>query len=156
SLGTLATQSFHETKNVSCGEGGAIVMNDPKYAQRAEILREKGTNRAAFFRGQVDKYTWVDIGSSYVPSDCLPAFLSAQLEEADAIQERRRRIWNHYNAELALWAAENAVRLPIVPPGCEQSYHMFYMLLPSLADRQGLIEHLGRRGILAVFHYVPL
>ncbi len=156
SFGAMATQSFHETKNISCGEGGALVLNDPALLHRAEILREKGTNRSAFFRGQVDKYTWVDVGSSYVPSDCLAAFLCAQLQEAPTIQRARRLIWDRYRAGLTDWAAENGVRLPIIPADCDQSYHMFYMLLPTLEDRQALIDHLGRRGILAVFHYVPL
>jgi len=156
SFGGLATQSFHETKNISCGEGGALVLNDASLTYRAEILREKGTNRASFFRGQVDKYTWVDIGSSYVPSDCLAAFLLAQLERAEQIQRKRKQIWDRYNSGLTAWAGENGVRLPIVPKECDQSYHMFYLLLPSLADRQALIGHLAQRGILAVFHYVPL
>lgn len=155
-FGCLATQSFHETKNVSCGEGGALVINDPQYIERAEIIREKGTNRSRFFRGQVDKYTWVDIGSSYLPSDLLAAFLYAQLEAHEEIQARRKRIWETYFKHLQDWAAHNDVRLPFVPPYCEQSYHMFYLLLPSLAVRQALIEHLKQRGILSVFHYQPL
>jgi dTDP-4-amino-4,6-dideoxygalactose transaminase len=156
SFGAMATQSFHETKNISCGEGGALIVNDSRLTHRAEILREKGTNRAAFFRGQVDKYTWVDIGSSYVPSECLAAFLYAQLQEAAPIQRTRGSIWNRYRAGLADWAAENGVRLPVIPADCEQPYHMFYLLLPTLEDRQALIDHLAQRGILAVFHYVPL
>src|SRR6185295_11194292 len=156
SFGSLATQSFHETKNISCGEGGALLINDARFHQRAEILREKGTNRASFFRGQVDKYTWVDIGSSYVPSDILAAFLYAQLQAATEIQLSRREIWTRYNHELADWAARFDVRLPVVPEDCEQAYHMFYLLMPSLDDRQAFIHHLGARGILAVFHYVPL
>ena len=155
-FGCLATQSFHETKNVSCGEGGALVINDSRYAERAEILREKGTNRSRFFRGQVDKYTWVDVGSSYLPSDLLAAFLYAQLEEAEEIQNRRKRIWTYYRQSLEDWAACHEVRLPVVPKWCAQSYHMFYMILPSLEVRQALIAHLKERGILSVFHYVPL
>lgn len=155
-FGCLATQSFHETKNVSCGEGGALVINDCRYTERAEILREKGTNRSRFFRGQVDKYTWVDVGSSYLPSDLLAAFLYAQLEEAEEIQNRRKRIWTYYRQNLEDWAACHAVRLPVVPKWCAQSYHMFYMILPSLEVRQALIAHLKERGILSVFHYVPL
>lgn len=155
-FGALATQSFHETKNFHCGEGGALVINDPRYIERAEILREKGTNRSRFFRGQVDKYTWVDLGSSYLPSDLLAAFLLAQLEARDEIQGRRRKIWHTYAAQLADWAAATGVRLPIVPEHCAQPYHLFYMLLPSLEARQALIAHLRARGILAVFHYVPL
>jgi dTDP-4-amino-4,6-dideoxygalactose transaminase len=155
-FGALATQSFHETKNIICGEGGALVVNDPAFAERAEIIREKGTNRACFYRGQVDKYTWVDVGSSYLPSDLLAAFLLAQLEKHHSIRETRRRIWHFYEAGLRRWAQKNQVKLPTVPPHCEQSYHMFYLLLPSLRVRQNLIEHLKRKGIPAVFHYVPL
>lgn len=155
-MGCLATQSFHETKNFTCGEGGALLVNDAELVERAEILREKGTNRARFFRGQVDKYTWVDVGSSYLPSDILAAFLFAQLEAAESIQERRRAIWEFYRIRLAGWAGENGVGLPVVPAHCEQAYHMFYLLLPSLDARQRLIAHLRSRGIQAVFHYLPL
>mgnify|MGYP001488361569 FL=1 len=155
-FGGLATQSFHETKNFQCGEGGALLINDPQYIERAEIIREKGTNRSRFFRGQVDKYSWVDIGSSYLPSDMLAAFLYAQLEARDQIQQKRQAIWEHYNTELHTWAIQNDVRLPIIPAECEQTYHMFYILMPSLDSRQALIEHLKSNGILAVFHYLPL
>lgn len=155
-FGCLATQSFHETKNLTCGEGGALLINDPQYIDRAEIVREKGTNRSRFFRGQVDKYTWVDIGSSYLPSDILAAFLYAQLEERERIQARRRYIWEFYARELRDWAEEHGVRLPFVPAHCEQPYHLFYLLLPSLEARTRLIAHLKERGILAVFHYLPL
>jgi dTDP-4-amino-4,6-dideoxygalactose transaminase len=155
-FGCLATQSFHETKNLTCGEGGALLINDPQYIDRAEIVREKGTNRSRFFRGQVDKYTWVDIGSSYLPSDILAAFLYAQLEERERIQARRRHIWEFYARELRDWAEDHGVRLPVVPPHCEQPYHLFYLLLPSLEARTRLIAHLKARGILAVFHYLPL
>ncbi len=155
-FGALATQSFHETKNFSCGEGGALLINDPQYVERAEIIREKGTNRSRFFRGQVDKYTWVDIGSSFLPSDILAAFLYAQLEARDEIQTRRRQIWEYYFEHLQVWAGIYGVRLPVVPDYCDQSYHMFYLLLPSLDDRQALIAHLKARGILSVFHYLPL
>lgn len=155
-FGAFATQSFHETKNFICGEGGALVINDPKYIERAEIIREKGTNRSRFFRGQVDKYTWVDIGSSYLPSDILAAFLYAQLEARDEIQTKRQRVWTYYYEHLRSWAEANQVRLPVVPAYCEQSYHMFYMLLPSLEIRQALIDHLKARKILSVFHYLPL
>lgn len=155
-FGCLATQSFHETKNITCGEGGALVINDAKLVGRAEILREKGTNRSRFFRGQVDKYTWVDLGSSYLPSEILAAFLLAQLEERTAIQEKRGRIWHFYERELAAWARENGATLPSVPAQCEQPYHVFYLLLPNLDARTRLIEHLKSRGILAVFHYLPL
>ncbi len=155
-FGPLATQSFHETKNITCGEGGALLINDPKYIERAEVIREKGTDRSRFFRGQVDKYTWVDLGSSYVVSDVLAGFLYAQLEKWTEIQQRRSRIWNNYNAALREWAHRNGVRLPVIPPHCEQTYHMFYLLLPSLSFRQDLIAHLRRHSILAVFHYLPL
>jgi dTDP-4-amino-4,6-dideoxygalactose transaminase len=155
-FGCLATQSFHETKNIICGEGGALVINDARYVERAEILREKGTNRSRFYRGQVDKYTWVDIGSSYLPSDILAAFLYAQLERHEWIHSRRRLIWNRYRQGLEDWAAQWGVQLPCVPPSCEHSYHMFYLVMPSLAERQGLIEHLKQREILSVFHYLPL
>jgi dTDP-4-amino-4,6-dideoxygalactose transaminase len=155
-FGDLATQSFHETKNLHCGEGGALLINDPSYIERAEIIREKGTNRSRFFRGQVDKYTWVDIGSSYLPSDLLAAFLLAQLESSAEIQKKRERIWNRYLQGLAEWAATHDIRLPIIPEHCEQAYHMFHILLPSLSARQALIACLKERGILSVFHYLPL
>ncbi len=155
-FGVLATQSFHETKNFTCGEGGALLVNDPELSERALVLREKGTNRNRFFRGQVDKYTWVDIGSSYVPSDLLAAFLKAQLEAREQIQCKRRGVWQYYWHSLEAWAQQRGVRLPIVPKECEQSYHMFYLLMPSLDQRQALISHLKERGILSVFHYVPL
>lgn len=155
-FGTLATLSFHETKNFSCGEGGALLINDSSLIERAEILREKGTNRSRFFRGQVDKYTWVDVGSSYLPSDLLAAFLFAQLEAQQQIQAQRGRIWEYYYEHLSGWAQNYGVRLPIVPLHCEQAYHMFYLLLPSLRHRQALIAHLKDRGMLSVFHYLPL
>jgi dTDP-4-amino-4,6-dideoxygalactose transaminase len=155
-FGALATQSFHETKNFGCGEGGALLINDRRYTERAEILREKGTNRSRYFRGQVDKYTWVDVGSSYLPSDLLAAFLYAQLEARQRIQDKRRQIWERYERGLVDWRESRGVRGPIVPPDCEQSYHMYYLLLPSLEARQSLIAHLRSHGILAVFHYLPL
>jgi len=155
-FGCLATQSFHETKNITCGEGGALLINDPHFIERAEILREKGTNRSRFFRGQVDKYTWVDIGSSYLPSDMLAAFLYAQLESYETIQLKRQKIWEYYHANLNNWAEGFGVRLPYVPDYCQQPYHMYYLLLPSLEIRQGLIEHLKGERILSVFHYLPL
>lgn len=156
SFGVLATQSFHETKNITCGEGGALLINDLSFNERAEILREKGTNRSRFFRGQVDKYTWVDIGSSYLPSDILAGFLWAQLEQQETIQRRREQIWRTYDQELSAWASTQGVHQPYIPEHCRQPYHMYYLLLPSLAARQSLIEHLKQRGILAVFHYLPL
>jgi len=155
-LGALGTQSFHETKNFTCGEGGALLVNDPALVERAEILREKGTNRSRFLRGLVHKYTWVDHGSSWLPSDILAAFLLAQLEARDTIQDRRRVIWQRYQRELGDWAAERGITLPHVPDHCEQPYHMFYMLLTDTAQRERLITHLEDRGILAVFHYLPL
>ncbi len=156
SFGCLATQSFHETKNITCGEGGALLVNEERFAERAEIIREKGTNRARFFRGQVDKYSWVDVGSSYVMSDVLAAFLFAQLEVWQAIQAKRRELWQRYDAELKTWAAEHGIRQPVIPAHCEQAWHMYYLLLPSLEKRQALIAHLKAQGILAVFHYLPL
>jgi dTDP-4-amino-4,6-dideoxygalactose transaminase len=155
-FGRLATLSFHETKNITCGEGGALLINDTADVERAEILREKGTNRSRFFRGQVDKYTWVDIGSSYLPSDILAAFLYAQLEKRVEIQAKRQRVWEYYNSHLSAWACLNGVGLPQIPPHCEQPYHMFYMIMPSLETRQALIAHLKGKGILSVFHYLPL
>jgi dTDP-4-amino-4,6-dideoxygalactose transaminase len=155
-FGCLATQSFHETKNITCGEGGALVINERKFIEQAEILREKGTNRSRFFRGQVDKYTWVDLGSSYLPSDILAAFLCAQLEQREAIQAQRQRVWEFYYQELGGWAEEHNVRLPFVPTYCEQPYHMFYMLLADLEQRQALITYLRSKGIYSVFHYLPL
>jgi len=155
-FGCLATQSFHETKNFTCGEGGALIINDQKYTERAEIIREKGTNRSCFFRGQVDKYTWVDLGSSYLPSDILAAFLYAQLEAREQIQSKRRNIWRYYFESFRGWAEDRGIQLPKVPEYCEQSYHMFYIILPSLSQRQALIEHLKARSIQSVFHYLPL
>ena len=155
-LGCLATQSFHETKNFTCGEGGALLINDSRYIERAEILREKGTNRSRFFRGEVDKYTWVDIGSSYLPSDILAAFLYAQLEAREIIQSKRERMWNCYEEHLRDWAVDYGVQLPSVPSHCEQPFHMFYLLLPSLEARQALITYLNALEINSVFHYLPL
>jgi len=155
-FGCMATQSFHETKNFTCGEGGALLINDSKYIDRAEIIREKGTDRSRFFRGEVDKYTWVDVGSSYLPSDILAAFLYAQLECQEQIQAKRRRIWEYYADHLGDWARVHEVRLPFVPSYCEQSYHMFYLIMPNLDARTKLISHLKERGILSVFHYLPL
>jgi dTDP-4-amino-4,6-dideoxygalactose transaminase len=155
-FGALATQSFHETKNFTCGEGGALLVNDPALIERAEVIREKGTYRTRFFRGEVDKYTWRDIGSSYLPSELLAAFLLAQLEERDRIQARRKEIWDRYAEDLRDWADRRGARLPVVPPECEQPSHLFYTILPSLEMRTALIAHLKERGILAVFHYLPL
>jgi dTDP-4-amino-4,6-dideoxygalactose transaminase len=155
-FGAMATLSFHETKNITCGEGGAVVINDAALIDRAEILREKGTDRSRFFRGLVDKYTWRDVGSSYVPSEILAAFLYAQLEERARIQRARRARWDAYRAQLGPWAATWGVTLPTVPDGCEQPGHLFYLLLTSAADRSAFIAHLRTQEIDAVFHYLPL
>ena len=155
-FGGLSAHSFHATKNVTSGEGGALFINDPAYIDRAEILRDKGTDRSKFFRGQVGRYTWVDVGSSYVPSGILAAFLLAQLEASEKIQAKRRFIWDYYAEQLRDWAQDRGVRLPVIPPECEQSYHLFYLLLPSERKRDALMEHLHSKGILTVFHYVPL
>jgi len=155
-FGCLATQSFHETKNITCGEGGALLINNEEFIERAEIIREKGTNRTQFFRGQVDKYSWVDVGSSYVMSDILAAFLYGQLEKWQEIQKKRENIWKRYNKELSDWAAQNGVRRPIVPEHCEQAYHMYYLLMPSRECRSKFIAQLKDRDVMAVFHYLPL
>jgi dTDP-4-amino-4,6-dideoxygalactose transaminase len=155
-FGQMATQSFHETKNITCGEGGALLVNDSRFEERAEIIREKGTNRARFFRGQVDKYSWVDVGSSYVMSDVLAAFLYGQLEQWQNIQDKRRAIWERYHGALEKWSEYRGIRTPIVPQHCEQAYHMYYLLMPSLEARTRFITWLKDRGVLAVFHYLPL
>ncbi len=156
SFGDMAALSFHETKNVTCGEGGALVLNDHSRIERAEIIREKGTDRSRFFRGQVDRYTWLDVGSSYLPSEILAAFLWGQLEAHERIQARRRVLWNRYRHELQAWADDHAVRLPTVPPECDHPFHLFYLLMPSLAQRQALIARLQASQISAIFHYLPL
>jgi dTDP-4-amino-4,6-dideoxygalactose transaminase len=155
-FGALATLSFHETKNVFCGEGGALVLNDPRLIERAEIIREKGTDRSRFFRGEIDRYTWLDVGSSYLPSELLAAFLLAQLEARSTIQDCRRRVWERYRDALVDWADVRGARLPVVPPHCTQPYHNFYVLMTSLDERRALIAHLRERGIHATFHYLPL
>jgi dTDP-4-amino-4,6-dideoxygalactose transaminase len=155
-FGAMATQSFHETKNFTSGEGGALLINDSRYSERAEIIREKGTNRARFFRGQVDKYTWVDVGSSYLPSEILAAFLYGQLEQREHIQSHRKNLWDTYNLALDDWAQKNGVQLPFIPDYTEQAYHMFYMLMPNLELRQKFIQYLRDQGIQSVFHYLPL
>ncbi len=155
-FGVLAAQSFHETKNFSSGEGGALIVNDARFIERAEIVREKGTNRSRFFRGQIDKYTWVDIGSSYLPSDILAAYLYGQLEQREKIQSHRQKAWKTYSAGLGDWAARHDVHLPVIPDDRDQAYHMFYLLMPNLDLRQRLIAHLRERGIQTVFHYLPL
>ena len=156
SLGALAAYSFHETKNFICGEGGALCINDPKLVERAEIIRDKGTNRRKFFRGETDKYTWVDVGSSYVPSEISCAFLYAQLEQFEQITERRRQIYQQYLDRLQPLEAAEMLRLPRIPANCTANYHMLYILLPSGELRDGLIEHLRSQAIQSVFHYIPL
>jgi dTDP-4-amino-4,6-dideoxygalactose transaminase len=155
-IGDLGCYSFHETKNYICGEGGALCINDPELIERAEIIRDKGTNRKQFFRGQVDKYTWVDVGSSYVPSELCSAFLYGQLEMLDAISERRRAIYRHYRQRLKPLEAEGLLRLPFIPEDCVSNYHLFYIILPDRATRDGLMTHLNKNGVQAVFHYIPL
>jgi dTDP-4-amino-4,6-dideoxygalactose transaminase len=156
SIGHLGTLSFHETKNIISGEGGALLINDPALLERAEIIREKGTNRSKFFRGQVDKYTWVDIGSSYLPGEIIAAFLWAQMEEADSISKRRMSIWDRYHAAFEPLERRNRVRRPVVAEGCEHNAHMYYLLLRDLQDRTSLIAAMKRANINCVFHYVPL
>jgi dTDP-4-amino-4,6-dideoxygalactose transaminase len=156
SFGSLSTMSFHETKNVHCGEGGALLVNDPAYRERAEILLDKGTNRRRFFRGQVDKYSWVDIGSSYAPSEINAAFLWAQLEDADEITAKRLAIWRTYHEAFADLEQQGVARRPVVPGPCSHNAHMYYLLLPDLESRTRLIGELREAGIHSVFHYVPL
>lgn len=155
-FGAMSTLSFHETKNVTCGEGGAIILNDPSLVERAEILREKGTDRSRFLRGQVDKYTWVDVGSSWVLSDMLAAVLLAQLERFDDIQSHRMLLWMRYQQALEPWAADVGVALPDVPPEAQHTAHMFHLRFDSVVHRDAFIRHLGERGALAVFHYQAL
>jgi dTDP-4-amino-4,6-dideoxygalactose transaminase len=155
-IGALATLSFHETKSVSCGEGGALLVNDTRLVDRAEIIHEKGTNRQQFFRGQADKYTWVDLGSSYVLSDLLAAILLAQLEAEVAITQKRSAIWNGYQQKLRGWAAAHGVAQPTIPPDCESSYHLYHLILPDEGSRDRLLERLRQSGIVGVFHYQAL
>lgn len=156
SMGHLGTYSFHETKNYTSGEGGALCINDPGLVKRAEIIRDKGTNRAQYFRGEVDKYTWVEVGSSYVPSEICSAFLYAQLEMLETIAERRRTIYKRYRTLLKPLEAQGLLRLPHIPEDCESNYHLFYILLPDTETRDALMAHLKQNGIMAVFHYIPL
>jgi dTDP-4-amino-4,6-dideoxygalactose transaminase len=156
SIGHLGTLSFHETKNIISGEGGALLVNDARFVERAEIVREKGTNRSQFFRGQVDKYTWVETGSSYLPGEIVAAFLWAQMEEADSITKRRRELWGQYHQWLAPLERAGRLRRPVVPRECMHNAHMYYVLLPNLEKRTVFISQLKRKGILSVFHYVPL
>ena len=155
-FGDLGTLSFHETKNINCGEGGALLINNPLLAERAEIIREKGTNRSQFFRGEVDKYGWVDLGSSFLPSDILAAYLWAQLEVWPSIVEKRKSIWEKYCNGLQVWAKNMGAQLPHIPKGIEQSYHMFYIVLPNIEIRTELISFLKKHGVNAVFHYQAL
>ena len=156
SIGALATLSFHETKNIQCGEGGALLINDPALLETAEIIREKGTNRSRFFRGQVDKYTWVALGSSYLPSELLAAYLTTQLEEFEVIQRKRHHIWKSYSDGLLEWAQRRGFRYQSHPAGCEHPSHLFALIAPDLPTRQAFISFLDKREIKAVFHYVPL
>jgi dTDP-4-amino-4,6-dideoxygalactose transaminase len=156
SFGALSALSFHETKNVTCGEGGALLVNDAALVPRAEVVREKGTNRSRFFRGEVDRYTWVDVGSSYLPSDLLAAYLLAQLDARKEIQARRHAIWQRYASELCDWASRIGVRLPTVPDGRRHPAHLFYLMMPSLEARTALIAQMRARQVLLVFHYQPL
>jgi dTDP-4-amino-4,6-dideoxygalactose transaminase len=156
SIGHLAALSFHETKNIISGEGGALLINDQSLIERAEIVREKGTNRSRFFRGEVDKYTWVDIGSSYLPGELIAAFLHAQMEEADEITASRVAVWQQYHSQLEELEANGFLRRPVIPPECRHNAHMYYILLPDLEARTRLIQQLKKRGIHPVFHYVPL
>lgn len=156
SIGHMGTYSFHETKNFICGEGGALCLNDPALVERAEIIRDKGTNRRKFYRGEVDKYTWVDHGSSYVPSEVASAFLCAQLEMMDEISARRKAAWDHYRELLQPLEYDELLGLPVIPPECQTNHHIFYVLLPDRTTRDALMTHLKAKGVLAVFHYVPL
>jgi dTDP-4-amino-4,6-dideoxygalactose transaminase len=156
SFGDFATQSFHDTKNIQCGEGGALVVNSPQFAERAEIIREKGTNRARFLRGQVDKYTWVDVGSSYLPSELNAAVLASQLAEFAAIQARRFRVWDAYDANLREWAPSRGVSLMHIPVNSEHTAHMFYMLMPDHEEQGALLSHLRERDVVGTFHYGAL
>jgi dTDP-4-amino-4,6-dideoxygalactose transaminase len=156
SIGHLAALSFHETKNVISGEGGALLINAEAYRDRAEIIWEKGTNRANFFRGQVDKYTWVDIGSSYLPSEIIAAFLYAQLEEIETISRKRLDIWNKYHAAFEAWETQGIIRRPVIPAHCKHNAHLYYLLLPDINARTAFISKLRDAGIHAIFHYIPL
>jgi dTDP-4-amino-4,6-dideoxygalactose transaminase len=156
SIGDLGCYSFHETKNYICGEGGALCINNPEMIERAEIIRDKGTNRQNFFRGYVDKYTWVDVGSSYVPSEICSAFLYGQLEEMDRISENRKSVYLKYRRSLKALEADGLLQLPVIPEDCQSNYHLFFVVLPSESLRNRLLDEMRARGISAVFHYVPL
>lgn len=156
SIGHLAAFSFHETKNIQCGEGGMLVINDEQFVERAEIIWEKGTNRNAFFRGEVDKYGWVDIGSSFLPSELNAAYLFAQLEQLSLIQQKRKEHWQQYQKALSEWAKINEIKLPFIPDYATNSGHMFYLVCKNSEERQIIIDRLKRNDILAVFHYISL
>lgn len=156
SIGHMAAFSFHETKNIISGEGGMLAVNDPKFAERAEIIWEKGTNRSAFFRGEVDKYGWVDIGSSFLPSEIIAAFLWAQLENLENIQQQRKKHWDNYFDRLAVWASKHNIQLPQIPRCATNNAHMFYIVCENLEQRAGIIEKLKAKDILSVFHYISL
>ncbi len=155
-IGDIGAFSFHETKNYTCGEGGAILINDEKYVKRAEIIREKGTNRSQFFRGEVDKYNWQDVGSSWLPSEINAAFLFAQLENAEEINDDRLRAWDRYYQSLKPLEVKGHIQLPVVPPECRHNGHMFYIKMKDLAERARIIDHFKKNEIYALFHYVPL
>lgn len=156
SIGHLAAFSFHETKNIISGEGGMLAVNDPQFAARAEIIWEKGTNRSAFFRGEVDKYGWVDVGSSFLPSEVIAAFLYAQFENIEPIQQKRLQHWQFYYENLKDWATNHGIKLPYIPPFATNNAHMFYIICESLEQRERIIQHLKKNGILSVFHYISL
>lgn len=156
SIGHLGTLSFHETKNVSSGEGGALLINDPDLAERAETIREKGTNRSKFFRGEIDKYTWVDVGSSYLPGEIIAAFLAAQMEDADVITERRLALWDRYHSAFESLEHAGRIRRPVIPPSCRHNAHMYYLLLRDGEDRAAFLRGMREEGVHCVFHYVPL
>jgi dTDP-4-amino-4,6-dideoxygalactose transaminase len=155
-IGDMGAVSFHETKNIISGEGGALLINNSRFIERAEILREKGTNRSKFFRGEIDKYTWVDLGSSYLPGEIIAAFLYAQLEEAREITKRRLSIWHKYHEQFEELEEKDCLRRPIIPDDCEQNGHLYYIILNNAQARTKLIEFLRKKGILAIFHYIPL
>ncbi len=155
-FGVLATLSFHETKNITCGEGGGLLINDPRHVEHALIIRDKGTDRNRYLRGEVNKYTWVDLGSSYLPSDVLAAFLLAQIEARETITAKRRSIWERYSERLVPWANRRGIDTPFVPPHCDHNYPMFYLVLPTPGERDDFIDCLGKKGIQSVFHYAPL
>jgi dTDP-4-amino-4,6-dideoxygalactose transaminase len=156
SIGHMGCYSFHETKNIICGEGGALLVNDEQFIKRAEIIREKGTNRGQFFRGKVDKYTWCDVGSSYLPGELIAAFLWAQMEEAQSITEKRIEIWHYYHHGFDELEKQGCIKQPVIPEGCEHNAHMYYLLLAEGVDRNALLNNLKKKGVNTVFHYVPL